>query len=283
MKKNNSYLEDFEGMIVRNDYLSRSTFDRDSYNEFKHLSKITASEMFFKLGSFYRRISYHEDDVRQLCDCYLVSYLSLYSLKNNKEAYNKFADKFFSKNGFLPSEEVLKKEDRNRIIKFLRQQCSNSILTINRKSRNVIAGKDSITYFAHTKDSYPVTDVMTLIESYEKYKYRKVSLKEFTMLQKKCGKKNDIVDEEGFKVIVIQILASSEGAFEETLYIPDNRYSPENILNKIDEEMEIASFDKEFRKIKDKSLKLKNFINSHKRDARYKEEIAIAKKMIKEL
>jgi hypothetical protein len=281
-KKNNSYLDDFEGMIVRMDYLTRSTYDEAAYNEFKYLCKITADEMFRKYGTFYRRISYHQDDVEQLCRCYLISYLSLYSLKNNEKTYDRFAYKYLKIHDCLPPDDVLHRVERNSAIKFLRQQCINSVLTVNRKSRNVICGNDSIVYFAYTKESIPVDNVNTLIEHSEKYNYRKVTLKEFKMLQDKNGRKNNIVDEDGYEVIVIQNLAVSDGVDDsDHLYVVDNKYSPDTIQSRMDEEREMSRYEREFDKEENKVLKLKSFINTHRKDSRYKEEVGEARRILK--
>lgn len=281
--KKNSYLEDFEGMIIRNDYLKRSHFDEAYYNDLKHLAKITAAEMFFKYDTFYRRISYHQDDVEQICNCYLVSYLSLYSIKNDEKFFYKVMEKYQKMKGRLPDEVEMKREDRNRAIQFMRQQCQKSVVVVNRKSRNIIMGKDKIHFFAFTENSIEVSDLSVLVKSWEKLNYRKITLKEYKMLQKKHGKRQEVLDDFGYKVVLVQILAEGEGDYGETDYTPDNRYAPETVLCKIEDDKEMAYFDSEFKKDKNKIIKLKSFIEAHKRDKSYKDEVKAANAILKEI
>ena len=281
--KKNSYLEDFEGLIIRNDYLKRASFDKNSFIEFKNLSKITAEYMFFKYSTFYSRISYYQDDVEQLCNCYLISYISLYSFRFNTDLKDKFIAKYTKQNDEDPTKEILAKEDRNRAIMFMRQQCNNSITVVNRKSRNIIADKDNFYYFAMTQNSLPISKVENLIKDSKKYNYRKITLKEYKMLQKQQGKKDNIVDLDGFKVILVRKLADSMFIYEDYDYIEDNKYSPETILGRIEEEMSFNQHINDFEFMENKALKLNSFIEKHKKDVKYKDEVMAAKKILKKL
>jgi hypothetical protein len=156
-------------------------------------------------------------------------------------------------------------------------------LTINRKSRNIIAGRDAVYYFAHTEESVLVNDDRALLEHSEKYNYRKVTLKEYKMLRKKSAKKEEVKDAGGFRIVVVQDLAYSEGDDDNLLYIADDKYSPETVLNREEDERFVTSYEYEFNNDSNKALKLKSFIKTYKNDCNYREEVGAARKMLKGL
>jgi hypothetical protein len=287
-----SYKTDFEGLILRKDYLSRSSFDAPLYAKYSYLCKLQARRNFDKFGSFYSRISYTVDDIELICQSFLISYLSLYSIVNNPKEYDKFIVKFSRTNSQPPTDEDIEKEEKTKIVAFLNQQCIQAKDVINRKSTNILASKDQTYLFAMTSNSMPVTDMNVLIDSYKQFNYRKVSFKEYKELGGSLYKLwKPVTDKTGYPVIVVRMLAQElydlfevDRKDEETeIQIPDDTYSPTNVMDVVIEEFDIMDLKDKFNlmTVKEKRRVLKKFIKWKKDDPNMKTEIVAARQMLK--
>lgn len=297
MTKRYNYHEHFEMLMVRHDYLSKlKNVDPSWIDKWKHIVKKTSKIVFDKNPNAFLKVGYSLEDVIAVTNCYMISYMELYSIERIKKEKDKFVSEIFNKKGRYPTEEEFSKRERAKLISFLRQRLYHAITVCNRKSRNIIANVDKKGFFAKTPDSKEATNEM-IYNNHKELGYRAISNKELKEIKKKNKNSKILFDKDGFPIIKVEIFAESPYSTDHTSYNGEKSVNiidkigdcsinnPENILMDAEDRDEIEGFVQKFNEMnnKDKRKRLNKFISENKGSKNLRKELSLARKMLKEI
>lgn len=288
MRKN--YTDHFELLYLRHDYLSRAGELNGEYiKKYSHIIDITSCIMYKNMKFIFSKVGFTLEDVKTISSMYALIYMNLYSIENQKEQKSKFVKLFMKKNeGRQPSQDDLDKAEQSHMINFIRQKLSRCADICNRKSRNIICGKDRHGFFAFTSRSIPASQEQ-IMENPAKYGYRVVSKDEHkeSLERAKTLREKQTVDEQGYKIFQIDIFTMGIGKedYQSAAYpaILRSAMSAEDKLIEEEEKLELSMFKNKFYNMSDisKERALSNFINKFNKHSAYAKQVKLAKKMLR--
>lgn len=294
-----NYKDSFESLYLRHDYLKRiKEFDESELKQYEVIVKATSALMYEKYKITYNKASFYYDDIVNIGRVYLYAYLGLYSLKSNPTKLADFKEEFKKRKGMSPTEDEVVRYERNNIINFLRQKFSVCSISCDRKSRNIVVGKSETKAFAFTDNSIPASNDL-IIEDPKLFGYRVVKKEEMKEIKKiRKNSKQEMKDKSGFKVFEIEMLSQIPISLDakiktedgSELYISDNidiGFTPsvESSFMAMEDDMALTSHLVRYESMNTSKKKdlLRNFINHNSNQRYFKNEIKIAKKLLKNL
>lgn len=292
MEKKYSFKDDFEMLIVRHDYLRKiKKTDPRWVKEFKPIVAKTSWIMFNKFNKDFTRIGYEIEDIENIANCYMLAYMSLYSLRENSEKLEKIKNTYEGRFGKSPDQDYLDKKEKINMISFLRQKLQHAAVVCSRKLRNISVDTEKKAVYAHTDRSIPIP-LSVIYREGEKHGYRRVTKDEFKKIKKdtKENQRNTLLDSKGYPVLEINL--PNEGLSSNDyrdLFVNSQEDSyhnePESFLINRESILDMQSYKNKFKKMEmcDKKRCLKDFIEKHRGDSRYMVELKVAKKIINRL
>lgn len=288
-KKKLSYKDDFELLYLRHEYIKRcKTLDGKFVEEYAPIVNTTARIMYEKLYPNYSKVGFDQEDIVSITNVYMLGFMGLYSLRFNKKKREEYIKDFKKAKGRTPTEREIYNKDKNNMINFLRQRLQHCSTLCARKARNITVGIDRRGFYAHTKDSKSASNE-SILENYKKLGYRKVTRKEYKECLAKAKQLGErtITDKDGFKIIDIQLLNNGISNEDYELMLETNggvnTMNPEDILSAVEAEQRLANYKEIFSNMDktSKRRKLKKFIEDNKDNRYLKEELALARKMLR--
>ena len=276
-------------LILRHDYMSRvKDPDPRWVKEFELIVVQTSWIMFNKHRPKFSKIGYEIEDVINITNCYMLAYMSLYSMRRNEESLEKVRQSYKKRFGFFPDAEYLEKKEKINMISFLRQRLQHASVICSRKLRNITVDNEKIAAYAHTDESVPISEHL-MYQDGEGYGYRKVSKDELKEIKKtaKANKTKNLVDEDGFPIVEIDI--PNEGIklndYKDLFISSKNdayHTDPEKQLMMSLENAKMESYRNQFNDmdVNDRKNQLKQFIQEYKGNKNYKTELKEAKKIL---
>jgi len=300
-KRKADYQNSFEKLYLRENNLKKiNNFDEKDLKKYETIVKVTSKIMYDKFKITYNKVGFYYDDIVSISRVYLYAYMGVYSFKADPSVLEKFKQGFFDRKGNEPSEDDIVNYERNIIINFIRQKLTTCSVFCERKSRNIVVGRNEKKSFAFTELSIPASEDL-IMEDPKLFGYRVVNKKEFKSIVKNSkGKGNELVDVNGFKVFEIELLSQIPISFNITHQAEDgnitetpisdlfNILSTPSIENKIlehEDDVELDVYKMKFNSLETdkRKLMLKNFILKNNSNKRLKEELYVAKKMLKNI
>jgi hypothetical protein len=294
-KKQSDFKDSFEKLYLRHDYLSKiNNFDGNDLKQYEPIVKSTALHMYNKFKVTYNKVGFAYEDIVSISRVYLYCYLGLYGFKNNPKEFDKFKQGFIDRKNIEPTDIDMVRGERNLIINFIRQKLNTCSTFCERKSRNIVIGKNEKKVFAHTSSSVPASDDLIMAD-YATFGYRVVTKKEHSSIIKSC-KGSFLQDKDGFKVFQIDILSQIPLSFngiisenEETSlddFLHDfSTNSVENQIITFEEDVEFDVYKMNFENLETskRKLLLNKFIKTNNNNKHLKEELYTARKMLKNM
>jgi hypothetical protein len=292
MSKKYNYRDDFETLYLRQEYLARIDYlDPKWVKQNRPIVNTTAIAMFNKLKPNFEMVGFDKNDIISITNVYMLAYMGLYSLETNTNLRQRFVDKFIARCNREPNEVDFIRTERNNMINFLRQRIQHCANICERKSRNIKVGRERHGLYAKTKDSVPAHEEL-ILQDCKKFGYRKVTHAEFNeaKIQSRLNGTQEIFDKYGFAILEIQTLSDGIEKEDYQLLLEDSHHNiynqgPENMMMDYEDSMELEKHQNKFDS-KDNLGKIKTlkfFIRNNKDSIDYKDEIKLAKKIIKEL
>ena len=294
MSKTNNFKDDFELIYLRGDYITKiSNYDTGSLVHYKSTISTTAHMMFNKFRFAFEKVGFDINDILSVTNIYALAYMSIYSLKNNPQAMDKFIARYRSTRTSTSTPSVLELDriERNMIINFLRQKLHHCSIVCERKARNITVGKETTVAFANTQKSIDA-DLETIVRDYKKLGYRKIKKKELKEIKENSKRKleQEMKDENGFNVVEIQSYNRGLTYIDYRLIV-DNihsniyNYDPEEAVLMMEESKNIESLKLKFGKLspKERRTVLYKFINDNVGKSSYKQELKLARKLVEQL
>lgn len=284
----------FEELYLRHELLKRvGEFNQDDLKKYEAVVKVTSKIMYDKFKITYNKVGFAFDDIVSISRVYLYIYLGVYSFKVNPEKYTEFKTEFIKRKGKEPTEAEMEKSERNIIINFMRQKLGTCATFCERKSRNIVVGRNETKTFAFTVNSIPASEDL-IMSNPKLFGYRILSQKEQKSIKKKFSTKELMADKDGFRVFEIERLSQiptsiniqsssddSESGGDMLNIIPTQSVEEEILEMEEDNELDVNRMRFESLETSKRRLMLRNFISKNNNNKHLKEELGLAKKMLK--
>lgn len=292
MNKRYTYQDNFEMLILRHDYLKRvENADSSWIKKYEPIVKTTASIMFNKLRPNFAKVGYDLDDLESITNCYMVSYMSLYSLERNEQARERINKTYLKRFNRMPTDAEISRKEKINMMSFLRQRIQHASVVCSRKARNITVDHDRRATYAFTANSQPASEE-SIYDDGASLGYRKVTNNELKEIQKtaKANKTKGLYDSEGFAIIQIELLSDGiSGSDYKSLFVDGNKdlyhVSAEKAMVMVEEEVDMTLMIQEFFDMtkKEKKTCLNDFIDLYRGNKKYNVELSAARKMLKTL
>lgn len=283
---------EFELCYLRHQYFRRVKYNPtvEEMKPFSHIVSYMSKNTFYTYKNLFYIVGLELEDVVNIGNVHLTSFLGLYSLENTPEKYKEFVTKFISIQGQSPEEGDVLDKNRANFTLFLKQRMEDVVRVCRQKARN-IKGLPAEEYYYYYGSKKPPKILRELIKNHEKFGFRKLDTSIYKSVKKKIGLifgNVFIFDNNYYVAVPIE---------QKTLRIEDfvgadlnpcdslHNMNPEEIVFSIEANAIWEQRHKEFKSKapKDKAEIIRNFIKLNKKNTMFKKEIQTARKMLKDL
>lgn len=235
-------------------------------------------------------VGFELEDIVSIAHIHLISFLGLFTLDKMPEKYEEFVDAHHLKYFKDPKEWDKMNKNKANCTMFLKQRMEDLIRVCRQKARN-IKGLPTEEYFFYYGPKKPPRFLRNLIENYEKYGFRKLDTSVYKSIKKKLKPDDGPVFKfNGNYYVAVPVeqkclsLADFSGAGMDP-YDSLHNMNPEQIFFAKQESIDWDKKQEEFdRKSKvSKTIIIKKFIEENKKNPSFKEEIKMARKMLKSI
>lgn len=281
---------EFELCYLRHRYLKKVKENptNDDMRPYKGIASHMAKNTFYTYRNLLSMVGFELDDVINIANVHLVSFLGLFSLDKMPEKYREFVDAHYIKFSKDPQEGDITNKNRANCTIFLKQRMEDLIRVCRQKARN-IKGLPSEEFFFYYGPKRPPRILRNLIDNHEKFGFRKLDTAVYKSIKKKIKTEDCPVfkfDNNYYVAVPVEqkILSLSDisGAGLDP-YDNQHNMTPEQMLFASEDKTVWEKKREEFdRKGKFHKMQIvKNFIEKNKKRPEYKEEIKAARKLLK--
>lgn len=284
---------EFELCYLRHQYLRRVSFNPTESDMAPYMQIVThqAKNTYYTYKNLFKLVGFDVDDVINIAKVHLVSFLGLYKLDKVPKKYEEFLALHMKKWTREANAEDIDNKDKANLTMFMKQRMEDVVRVCRQKARN-IKGMPVEEFYVFYGPKRPPKDSRALLEDHEKYGYRKLDMGSFKSIKKKMKIKSN--DEpfkfSGFWYIAVPLekrnltLLDFAGAGLDP-YDSIHNKNPEELLfhqlNEDEYEQKRAEFESSSDKRKED--RVRHFIRKNKGNPLFREEIALAKKFLKDL
>lgn len=284
--------EEFELCYLRHKYLrkvKRNPSQKDM-QPFMKISSNFARRTFFTYKSLFYVVGLEQEDLVNIANVHLVSFLGLFSLQRLPEKYKAFVSYCEDVQGLTPTKDDILNKDKASFTQFLKQRMEDVVRVCRQKGKNVKGiPVDGFYYYAGpTKPPYISRE---LIKDYEKLGFRKIDSTIFKAVRKQAKPDYDMLFKFKTNWYIAVPLDKTSLKMEDFSGADLNPY--DNVHNMNPEDVYLASEEnktwennlKEFDGFssEDKRTVIMNFIKESKANPEYQEELKAARKLLKRL
>lgn len=284
---------EFELCYLRHQYLRRVTFNPTEADMAPYMQIVShqAKNTFYTYKNLFKLVGFDVDDVINIAKVHLVSFLGLYKLDKVPKKYDEFLVVHTKKWGREANADDIENKDRANLTMFMKQRMEDVVRVCRQKAKN-IKGMPVEEFFVFYGAKRPPKDHRALLEDHERFGYRKLDIGSFKSIKKKMKIKSN---DEPFKFAGYWYIAVPLEKRNLTLldfagagldpYDSIHNKNPEELLFHRFSEDEFEQKRAEFEASSDKRKedRVRHFINKNKGNPMFREEIAIAKKFLKDL
>lgn len=281
--------DSFELCYLRHQYFRRAKYNptEAEMQPYMYIVENLSKNTFFTYLNLFKSVGMYQEDVLNIGRVHLVSFMGLYALDNTPEKKKEFAERFLRYEYKEPEEKDFDQKNKANFSIFFKQRMEDLVRVCRQKVRN-IKGQTSEEYAIFHGKEQPPKQLYRLLKNHLDFGYKKIDFAIFKSIRKRAGVNNDatIFSFGGTWYVAVPLdqkslelddLVNSE-------YNPyDNLHNaqPDSIL----EEKEVQKFHKLFNRRSNyrKKALLRNFVAKNKSNRYYKEEVAIAKKLLRSL
>lgn len=279
---------DFESCYLRHSYLKRVTIrpSKEQMQPYEGLIRKFSNKMHRHNKRLMESIGFLEEDLQNISRVHLVTFLGLFTLERNEDAYDRYIDVFLDYHKRMPTENDLLDYNKAVFTKFLKQRAKDMVRICTQKVRN-IKGNLLEKFTVFKGKNKPPEDLRPLFISPKSFGYRTILANTFherRVKLEKNGQKPPIYFLDGFYYIYVPAqnkTLTAEDLSCSVLGTHDNIYgmTADLILEKAALDKKIHYFENLANK--NKINILRNFISKHQGKSDYAVEISAARKMIK--
>jgi hypothetical protein len=262
--------------------------------EMKGYSKIVnrlAKKVFYMYKGLFKEVGFELEDLININQVHLVSFLGLFSLEKMPEKYEEFEATYHKKNAENPKKIHIKQKNCANLTIFLKQRMEDMVRICKQKIRN-IRGFPVDKFYFYYGPSKPPTFLKDLLGKHEKYGYKKLDNAVYRSIKKRAKVPNGVGSGAFFfnenyyvavpirkNILTINDLSGADMDPSDNLH----NMNPEKTLFNMGNENDWIKKQEEFNSMSDidKTVIVENFIEEYKEDDDFKEEIKTAKKLLR--
>ena len=284
--------DEFELCYLRHQYIRKVDFNPTALEmaPYDVIVSQQAKNTYFTYLSLFGSVGLGCEDIMSIAKTHTVSYLGLFSLDKLEGKREEFTNIFQIQNGKDPQERDFLNKNKANFTMFLKQRMEDLVRVCRQKNRN-IRGLPGDEHYIYCGERKPPKIISNLIKNYDKYGYKKLDIAVFKTIRKRAkAHGSQVFQFDGLwyvalrcehKNLDISDFAGADMDPHDSLH----NMSPERIYFDREEgsfwEGKRAEFDA--YEPKKRSKLLTAFVNKHKNKSKFKEEVRLARKLIKEL
>lgn len=283
--------DEFELCYLRHQYLRKTNYNpsEEEMRPYMFVVRNLAKNTFYTYQNLLSMVGLELEDVINVGRVHLTSYLGLFSITSTEERLEKFKNTFYAAKKTIATEEDILNKDKADLTAFLKQRFEDLIRVCRQKGRN-IKGHCVEEYFAYKGPNKPPKVLRDLVESHDKYGFKKIDQATFRTIRKKARPDSNIFEYEGLWYVAVLVEHKNLGIEDFTgagLSPYDNLHNmtPEELLSQKRGETASPSLKEQFEGLSKemKVNKIKTFIRSNYRKRSLAAEVAAARKLLKSL
>lgn len=283
---------DFENCYLRHQYLRRAKYNptKSEMDPYYRIVHNFASNTFYVYKNLFILVGLDLEDVINIAQVQLVSFLGSFSLECDQEKLENFKKNFRSHNSITCTDNDLLNKNKANFTCFLKQRLEDLVRVCKQKARN-IKGLSTDEFAVFVGDKQPPNDIEELLDNYERYGYRQLGASVFKNIKKKV--KNQVgpvylLNKVWYVCVPLKKKSLSLNDFTCNDYNPYDslhNMNPEEAFEKFQEEEKSEEKYSEFKSFsdEDKYRIVKKFVNQNKNKPGFEEEIRAAKKLLRTL
>lgn len=281
---------EFELCYLRHKYFRKVKFNptKEEMLPFNHISSRLAKNTFFRYQPLFQQVGFEFEDILNIANVQLVSFLGLFSLQKMPDKHKEFIKTFKKIQEKEPEfRDILDKNQANFTL-FLKQRMDDVVRICKQKAKN-IKGLPYEEYNYYRGPKKPSKNLREFIKNYEKLGFKKIDYVAFKAARKKLGLINTLIfnlDKQYYLAVPIEKKNLSMDDFCGANLDPyDNTHNmtPEELYSLEEESTKWGNKIKEFNN-KNNNIKtniIRNFINKNKNNKNFVSEIKTARNMLK--
>lgn len=284
--------DEFELCYLRHQYFRRVKYNPTpkDMEPFKKIAERLAKNTFYKNKGLFSIIGFEFEDVSNIANVHLVSFLGLYSLENTPEKYKAFVDKFTEIQSKEPEEDDILDKNKASFTSFLKQRMEDVVRVCRQKAKN-IKGIPVTEFQSFYGPKTPPKIRSLLLKNHEQYGFRKID----NAIYKSIRKQAKAYSENLFvfnKIYYVAVPLEKKQLNIEDLNGADmnphdniHNMTPEDAYFSLEEAEVWKQRQEQFDNKSDRSktYAISNFIKKNRNKQQFKEEIRVAKRLLREL
>lgn len=181
---------EFELCYLRHQYLRKVKVNptEAEMRPYIRIVEHMARNTFYTYKNLFLLVGFELEDVVNVSTVHLVSFLGLFALDQMIDKYEDFLKVHKDKFGYYPGAKDLQNKNKANLTLFLKQRMEDLVRVCRQKARN-IKGLPVEEYYVFYGPKKGPRDIRKLLESHEKYGFRKLDLASFKSIKKKADRK----------------------------------------------------------------------------------------------
>lgn len=286
---------EFELCYMRHQYFRKVNYNptKEEMIPYKRIVEYIAGNTFHVYRNLFSTVGMEQDDVVSIAHIHLVNFLGLFELNRDRhnQKFDEFILKFQRKNeGQLPTDFDILSKNRADYTLFMKQRMADLVRICQQKAKNIKGMRvdQQIPFYGPNP---PPEELYKLLEDNDAYGFRKLDNVAFKAAKKRVkAKQGEVFRFAGNWYVAVPIahrnltVLDLAGAGLDPYESIHNK-NPEQLL--LERQQEIR-FDKRKKMFKnwsktEKGKTIKEFIEKNAQNPIYREEIDIAKRMLRKL
>jgi hypothetical protein len=283
---------EFELCYLRHQYLrkAQSNPTLEEMKPFMAIASHLAKNTFYTYKNLFHMVGFECDDVINIANVHLVSFLGLFSLDKLPQKYDDFVNLYRAIGKPDPTAEQLQDKDKANCTMFLKQRMEDVVRVCRQKARN-IKGLPTEEYFFYSSQKKPPRILRDLVENYERLGFRKIDTAVYKSIRKKIRvEEGPVFRFQDTYYVAVPVEQKSLSITDFTGAGMDPRDSlhnmtPEEIYFSLADEVEFEEkkADFESRSKAYRARKVRKFIEENRKNPQFRDELRAARKMLKSL
>lgn len=283
---------EFELCYLRHQYFRRVKYNptQEEMKPFMRIAFYLAKNTYHVYKNLFYMVGLESEDVINIANVHLVSFLGLFSLESMPAKYKEFVRIFKDIHDEKPQEDDILNKNKANFTLFLKQRMEDVVRVCRQKARNIKGLPTEECYYYYSTKK-PPKNPRELIKNHEKLGFRKLDTAVYKSIKKRAGtiygstfKLGDnyyIAVPLDHKALSIDDFSGADLDPRDSLHNmnPEDVYftlEDAEIWDKRREEFHGQSDD-------DKTSVIRNFIKKHNKKEEFRDEVKTARKLLKEL
>jgi hypothetical protein len=290
-EKKVSHRSDFELCYLRHQYIRKAKHNPTigEMKPYTWIARHVARNTYDVYRVLLRMVGFEYEDVVNIANIHLVSFLGLFTLEQTPEKYEAFVNSYYLNNFKKPEEKHVMDKNKANCTMFLKQRMEDLIRVCRQKARN-IKGLPAEEFFFYCGPNKPPKIRRKLIVEYERLGFRKIDSGTYKAIKRRSKSDTNSFTFDGKYYVAVSVDQKSLG-IEDLAgagidpYDSIHNMSPERILTEKQTETEWEKKRESFKSQPEtyKVMVIEKFIEVNKRNRKLKEEVKTAKKLLKSL